>query len=381
MPQLVFGAGSRSTIAEHTLQYGATTLLITGKSSFQHSVHYAKLLEDFKAHEVDVTLTSIAGEPSPATVDKIVEANRAKDISSVVAIGGGSVMDAGKAVAAMLSEEGSVKDYLEGVGHKLPSGKNRPFIAVPTTSGTGSETTANAVLSEVGPEGFKKSLRHNKYVPDIAIIDPELSVGCPPSLTAACGMDCFTQLVEGYLSTNSSPLTDSLALQGIAAISRSLRTVVEDGSKLGARSDLSYAAMLSGIVLANAGLGTVHGFASAIGGVINAPHGSVCGTLMEPANRLTLQRLREESPENVSLEKYTQLGKMFSHDQGQSNQWYQDHFIDTLARLNSELNIADFSSYRIADEEKQRILEATDNKYNPVKLERDDLKAILNSRC
>jgi len=355
--------------------------MITGGESFKNSPYFCKLQDDLAQHKITCTTKSITTEPSPEDIDKLVVQLKNENVSSVVAIGGGSVLDAGKALSAMLKENGSVMDFLEGIGHKSPSGKKIPFIAVPTTSGTGSETTSNAVLSVVGPEGFKKSLRHDNYIPDLAIVDPELTLSCPPHLTATCGMDCFTQLVEAYLSTNGSALTETLALQGIEAISRSLTLAYQQKENIKARSDLSYATMLSGIVLANAGLGTVHGFASAIGGVIPVPHGIVCGTLMEPANRLTLTRLRQSDGENPALLKYSILGKIFSDKPQQSATWYQDHFIETLAQMSSALEIPDLSKYHITDDIMKKILLATGNKYNPIDFDQNDLATILRSKC
>lgn len=381
MPHIVFGSGVRSEIAKNLKQFGTSTLLITGGGSFTGSVSFDQLSRQLADAQIDISLATITTEPSPEDVDQIVETHREKSITSVIAIGGGSVLDGGKAVAAMLTQEGSVYEYLEGVGSKTPGGTTLPFIAVPTTSGTGSETTANAVLSSVGPNGFKKSLRHNNYIPDIAIIDPALTRSCPPALTASCGMDCFTQLVEGFLSTKASPITDSLALQGIEATNRSLQLAYNDGSNIEARSDLAYAAMLSGIVLANAGLGTVHGFASAVGGILPVPHGVVCGTLMEPANHLTLLRLRESDQENIALQKYVQLGRLFSHDEKKSDEWYQDHFIHTLAHLSYSLSIPNFSSYEITSNIVDEVIAATSNKYNPVLFEKEELEQIFRSRC
>ena len=180
-------------------------------------------------------------------------------------------MDAGKAISAMLTQEGSVKDYLEGVGHKHPSGNKVPFFAVPTTSGTGSEATKNAVLSEIGPNGYKKSLRHDHFVPDLAIVDPDLTLSCPPGLTAYSGMDAFTQLLEAYVSTKAHPFTDALCEKALELLSGSLLQAYQDGENIEAREAMSYAAWTSGIVLAQVGLGVVHGFASAVGGMFDNP--------------------------------------------------------------------------------------------------------------
>ena len=381
IPQIIFGATTQKEISRKAAHYGSTTLLVTGAKSFVASDAFNQLAVDLDQLQVTYLSESIDQEPSPQMIDDIVARHKGKQFHSVVAIGGGSVLDAGKAISAMLKEDLPVINYLEGVGSKQPSGRKIPFIAVPTTSGTGSETTSNAVLSVVGATGFKKSLRHDNYIPDVAIVDPELTRNCPPSLTASCGMDCFTQLVEAYLSTNSSPLTDSLALQGIAAIARSLLTVVKEGTNLEARSDLAYAAMLSGIVLANAGLGTVHGFASAIGGIIPAAHGNVCGTLMEPCNHLTLLRLRQENIEHPALTKYTELGKIFSSAAGKSDDWLQDHFINILGEYTENLKIPDLSTFNISDETIQKIVSETANKYNPIELGEKDLKTILRARC
>ncbi|TKB11755.1 iron-containing alcohol dehydrogenase [Desulforhopalus sp. IMCC35007] len=381
IPQIIFGATAQKEISRKAAHYGSRTLLVTGAKSFVASDAFNQLVVDLDQLQVTYLSESINQEPSPQMIDDIVTRHKGKQFHSVVAIGGGSVLDAGKAISAMLKEDLPVINYLEGVGSQQPSGRKIPFIAVPTTSGTGSETTSNAVLSVVGTRGFKKSLRHDSYIPDVAIVDPELTRNCPPSLTASCGMDCFTQLVEAYLSTNSSPLTDSLALQGITAIARSLLTVVKEGTNLEARSDLAYAAMLSGIVLANAGLGTVHGFASAIGGIIPAAHGNICGTLMEPCNHLTLLRLRQENIEHPALTKYTELGKIFSGAAGKSDAWLQDHFINILGEYTENLKIPDLSTFNISDETIQKIVSETANKYNPIELGENDLKTILRARC
>jgi alcohol dehydrogenase class IV len=381
IPQIIFGATSQREIPRKAAHYGSTTLLVTGAKSFTTSDAFRQLAINLDQLQVNYLTESIDQEPSPQMIDDIVARHKGSQFHSVIAIGGGSVLDAGKAISAMLKEELPVMNYLEGVGSKQPSGRKLPFIAVPTTSGTGSETTSNAVLSVVGAAGFKKSLRHDNYIPDIAIVDPELTRNCPPSLTASCGMDCFTQLVEAYLSTNSSPLTDSLALQGIAAIARSLLTVVKEGTNLEARSDLAYAAMLSGIVLANAGLGTVHGFASAIGGIIPAAHGNVCGTLMEPCNRTTLMRLRQENRKTPALNKYTELGKLFSGTTGKSDTWFQDHFINILGEYTDNLTIPDLSTFNISTETMKKIVLETGNKNNPIQLSENDLETILRSRC
>jgi alcohol dehydrogenase class IV len=303
-----------------------------------------------------------------------------KEIDLVIAIGGGSTLDGGKAISVMLAEDGHINRFLEGVGNKIPSGSKIPFIAIPTTSGTGSEATSNAVISSVGSQGFKSSLRHDNFMPNLALVDPTLTLSCPREITVACGMDCFTQLVEGYLSTNSSPLTDVLALEGIRAIHRSLRLACDDGSNLLARTDLSYAALLSGIVLSNSGLGTVHGFASVVGGLLSIPHGIICGTLMAQVNGLTLKKLRTTANDHPALIKYTELGKIFSDQRNKTEAWYQDYFIEELQLLSDDLNIEKLGKYGAAITDIQNIVEKTGNKFNPAQLTKEDLTTILCSR-
>ena len=270
-PQILFGAGTFSQLGEVLARFGRRPLLVIGSKSFRNTAPYQELQSILTNLNFDIEIVHISAEPSPEMIDNIVKAHSQSARDMVIAIGGGSVLDAGKALSAMLVETGTITRFLEGVGTEKPSGRKIPFIAIPTTAGTGSEATCNAVISSVGENGFKKSLRHDNFVPNLALIDPNLTLSCPKELTVACSMDCFTQLVEGYLSTNGSSLTDALALDGIKAVNRSLRKVCTDGSDIAARTDIAYGTLLSGIVLANAGLGTIHGFASAIGGFFPGP--------------------------------------------------------------------------------------------------------------
>ncbi|MFN2355130.1 MAG: iron-containing alcohol dehydrogenase, partial [Desulfopila sp.] len=294
--QIIFGPGKLRELENILNRFGARPLLVLGSQSFAASGHSTVLEKIFAKLGIQVPTVHISSEPSPEMIDTIVADLvadlAAEEIDLVIALGGGSVLDGGKAISVMLKEKGKVTRFLEGVGSTTPSGRKLPFIAIPTTSGTGSEATSNAVISFIGSQGFKSSLRHDNFIPDLALVDPNLTLSCPKELTVACGMDCFSQLVEGYLSTNSSSVTDALAVDGLKAINRSLHTVCADGGNLPARTDLAYAALLSGIVLCNSGLGTVHGFASALGGLFPIPHGLVCGTLMAPVNALTLKNLR-----------------------------------------------------------------------------------------
>ncbi len=376
-PRIIFGAGKLAELEDKICRFGSRPLLVLGNRSFAATDHYDAVERIFAKLGIRQQTAQIGTEPSPEMIDSIVADGCGNTLDLVIAIGGGSTIDAGKALAAMLVEGGKISRFLEGVGSAAPSGKKLPFIAIPTTSGTGSEATSNAVLSSVGPQGFKSSLRHDNYIPDLALIDPSLVLSCPKAITAACSMDCFSQLVEGYLSTNSSSFTDALALDGIRAIHRSVRAVCADGSNLSARSDLAYAALLSGIVLCNSGLGTVHGFASALGGLMAIPHGVICGTLMPPANTLTLKRLRTTPGSQTALGKYAQLGRICSDQKNKTDAWYQDYFIDELARLGAELEIPKLSDFDLTESDISKIVDKTGNKFNPVQLTKEDLASIL----
>ena len=219
IPAVYFGAGVIKNIGATASRYGTSALLVTGGSSLARTGNLEVIVSRLKDANITVSHTTVTGEPSPEGVDEVVSEYRGKGVDLVISIGGGSVIDFGKAVSAMMPAEGSVLDYLEGVGTKSPDGKKLPFLACPTTAGTGSEATKNAVLSRVGDAGFKKSLRHDKYIPDAAIIDPELAVDCPHNITAACGMDAFTQLLEAYVSTKANPMTDALSENGLRYLS------------------------------------------------------------------------------------------------------------------------------------------------------------------
>lgn len=377
IPSLVFGPGRLSELPTLLTQYGPSILVVTGSYSLINGPFWPPLAAACHQQGFTLHLEQIAGEPSPGQIDAIWARYPADSIDAVVAIGGGSVLDAGKAISAMLVERKSLFTLLEGVGRDLPSGAKIPFIAVPTTSGTGSEATSNAVLSEIGADGYKKSLRHDKYVPDIALIDPQLTLSCPALVTAACGMDSFSQLTEAYLSTNSSPFSDALALDGIRAIARSLRRACQEGSNLEARSDLAYASYLSGIVLANAGLGAVHGLAGPLGGLFPIPHGVACGLLMAPVNHLTLNGVRKSEECREPLLKYQRLGTIFGSRL--ENPGAADHFIMCITELARELLPVRLQDFGIDRGDIDSIVAQGANKFNPVNLTDEEFAWALDA--
>jgi len=378
IPQIEFGPGSIAELPSVIKKFGRSALIITGASSFAKKGQ--TLMAKLESEGLTVYRSGTEGEPSPGNIDAITEKYFNKDINVIVAIGGGSAIDTGKAVSAMILSGEKVKDYLEGVGNKIHKGSKSPFIAVPTTSGTGSEATNNAVISEIGERGFKKSLRHTNFVPDYAIVDPELTLSCNPEITAASGMDAFSQLLESYLSVKASLFTDSLAVEALKCISICLSRVYKDGHDLKARTGMAYAAMISGIALSNAGLGLVHGFASALGGFINIPHGIVCGTLMGAVNRRNVEMLCDGDSSNVAFTKYVSAGKIFVRDNNKSDEYYARTFIDHIDELIAIMKLPRLGKYGLESGQIDKIIDSTSLKDNPVSLDKSDMRNILLSR-
>lgn len=376
-PHLHFGVGKIKLLPSLLKAHGRKVLLIKGKRSFDTSEWGNPIVSQLHSASFEIEAYSIDGEPTPAIVDQAVLMYADWKPEVVVAVGGGSVLDAGKAISAMLMIGGSVKDYLEGVGTRSHSGVKIPFVAVPTTAGTGSEATKNAVLAETGPGGFKKSLRHDNFVPDVAIVDPALSVGCPPAVTAASGMDAFTQLLESYLSTAANAITDALAIEGLRRAARSLIAAYRDGSNVAARTDMAMAAYLSGITLANAGLGAVHGLAGTIGGMYTISHGVICSSLMASANEVTLRKLREKEDQSVALAKYAEAGMLLSNTTGKTPGFYADLLIDRIREWAEVMQIPSLSTCGLPAESLKSIAAASDSKNNPVALDMAELEEVM----
>ena len=380
LPKIIFGPGKRAELPAVVKSYGSKILLLTGTTSIHYSGHGNEIQKSLEENGISVRQESIGSEPSPKMVDDIAGKYKGRGIKVVVAVGGGSVMDAGKAVSAMLVVEYGVRHYLEGVGDMEHPGKKIPFIAMPTTSGTGSEMTKNAVLSEVGERGFKKSLRHDKFIPDVAIIDPEMMLTCPPKLTATSGMDAFTQLLESFLSKQANPMTDALALQGLKLVKKHLiRAFLEGENNLEARSGMALAAMFSGITLAHAGLGLVHGFAGPFGAHCNIAHGTVCGTLMSTVNSMTIDKILEDK-KSVAYSKYLIVSKIFSDFKYKESKEYLLAFKDKLENISRVLEIPSLDPGVVKDEMIAKIVDETSHKHHPITFTDKELEAMIRKR-
>ncbi len=384
LPRIVYGPGAITRLGDLAGTFGANALVVTGARSFQDSPYWEGLLAGFKARSVRWEVVRVAGEPSPQLVDDAVTYHRGRHWDVVIGIGGGSALDAAKAIAGLLIPGNSVLDHLEGVGPELPyRGPAVPFIAVPTTAGTGSEATKNAVLSSHGPKGFKKSFRDEKLVAEFALVDPDLLATCPKPVLAANGMDAFTQLLEAYVSSRANPMTDALALSGLEAARDGLLPWYEGTDDPAVcRSRMAYAALLSGIALAQVGLGSVHGLASPLGAYFPIPHGVACGTLVAAATRVNVAALAERDAASPALRKYADVGRLLSRerlDDAEAIAALLTHLEDWTRRL----NLPRLSAYGIRAEDFARIVansRGSSMQTNPIVLTDDEIGRILTAR-
>ncbi len=317
-------------------------------------------------------------------VDDAVVNLRSEQFDLVIGIGGGSALDAAKAIAGLLIPGNSVMDHLEGVGPELPyKGPATPFIAVPTTAGTGSEATKNAVLSLQGVDGFKKSFRDDKLVAEYALIDPDLLTTCPPEVIAANGMDALTQLLESYVSSRAAPFTDSLAWGGMKAARDGLLALHADTGNSSAREQMAYAALISGITLAQVGLGSVHGLAAPLGAFFPIPHGVACGTLVATATRINIEALRARDPQHPGLDKYALVGRLLSKQGHLDREAAHSVLIDTLEAWTHALKLPRLAHYGVSQADIPRIVansRGSSMKTNPVLLDDGEIAAILCAR-
>ncbi|UTF51375.1 iron-containing alcohol dehydrogenase [Desulfomicrobium sp. ZS1] len=369
--RVVFGIGARAGVATHAAHLGKHCLLVTGS----RAARCDWLLENLREVMDEVTSVAISGEPDTAFISAQAEAARGAGCDVVVAIGGGSVIDAGKALAALVANTGDLFDYLEVVGRGLPLEHNPlPMIAVPTTAGTGAEVTANAVLLSPA-HGVKASLRAPGLIPSLAVVDPELAVSLPPRQTAASGMDALTQLMETFVSHAASPLTDPLCRDGLTRAARSLRIAVQDGADLRARSDMALAALFSGMALANAKLGAVHGFAAPLGAMLGAAHGEICAALLPHVMEANIKVLLATDSSHPALDRYAEVGHLLTGvREAQAG-------VDFVRSLCADLGVRGLKVLGLdegrVDEAARKAAKASSMKGNPVVLDHERLVSIL----
>lgn len=385
LPRIEFGSGSRRRVPALAAAFGRRALLVSGARALQATPHWNELLDGLRKQELDWDLLRVAGEPSPQLVDDAVATFKDGGFDVVIGLGGGSVLDAAKAIAGLLRSGDSVMDYLEGVGPEKPyRGPATPFIAVPTTAGTGSEATKNAVLSRPGHDGFKKSFRDEKLVPEYAVVDPDLLESCPPALIAANGMDALTQLLESYVSLRANAFTDALAVSGLRAARDGLLAWYEQsGDQAAARSRMAYAALISGITLAQTGLGSVHGLAAPMGAFFPIPHGVACGTLVAGATRVNIAALQDRAPADIALAKYAHAAEILCDREMREFAVAYTALVDTLEDWTARLQLPRLTQFGISMDDVPRIVansRGSSMKTNPIVLTDEEIARILVDR-
>ena len=381
LPKLQFGWGIRNQLASHIQKTCQNPLFIVSQSikNSDFGQHFFSNFDSQKKGEPPCIHT-VSGEPSPDLVDKIV-ANTPDSIDWVIGIGGGSVLDTAKAVAGLLPSRTSVMDYLEGVGAGKPyPGDALPWLAVPTTAGTGSETTKNAVLSRLGQ--FKKSFRHEALVAKEVWLDPSFLPELPRKVLHATAMDAFTQLLESYTTRHATPITDALAWHGMQLWHGALEGATKGDQNAWGR--LMLAATFSGITLANAGLGAVHGLAGPIGAYIPAPHGEVCAALLAPVTRANLVALQADGnpAQQQSLKKYAQVGRLLANDNSLSDHQALQRLPDQLDILNQHFGPGTLAQYGLNDAVSKKVVascRAGSMLGNPIELSDEVLLNILKN--
>jgi alcohol dehydrogenase class IV len=379
---IAFGRGARDRIADAAKGLGRRALLVTGARSFATSGELDRTSARLASAGLAVTTWSVAGEPDVDVVDRGASVARAFDADVVVAVGGGSVLDAAKAIAAVAPNGGEAVDYLEDLPGRAPAKPIRvaplPLVAAPTTAGTGSEVTRNAVL-RVPQAALKRSMRDDRMLPAVAVVDPDLAATAPRPIAVAAALDALTHLIESYVSTGAQPTTDLLALEGARRAVHALRVLAEDaGGASGGDpwDDLALASLWGGIALANAGLGAAHGLAAPLGGRCTVPHGAACAALLGPTVRGNVEAMTARTPDAPALARYRVLARALS---GTDDPLRLADDLDALAR---RLDAKPLSAYGATAADVSAIVGGARGgsmKYNPVTLTDAELEAILRA--
>jgi len=373
--RIIFGPGACAELAPAAQAFGRCALVV---GSLERT---ARLREQLRAAGVEALPSPITSEPTVAAVLEGLRVAREGGCDLVIGIGGGSALDAGKAIAALLTNPGDIFEYLEVVGQGKPLEQpSAPYIAIPTTAGTGTEVTRNAVIA-VPERKIKVSLRSLFLLPRLAIVDPELTYSLPPSITASTGLDALTQLIEPFVSNAANPMIDAICREGMRRAARSLLRAYQDGKDKDARQNMSLASLFSGMALANAQLGAVHGFASVLGGMFPAPHGAVCARLLPFVMEANVRALKSRLPDAPALARYAEIAHILT---GDALARAKDG-IKWVHHLTRAVSIPPLSDYRLTADAYPAILEAAKKsssmKGNPVELTEQELVEILEQAC
>lgn len=381
VPRLVFGRGQFARLPELAASMGSTALVVYNGDEQGRGGALDRLIAMVSVAGMRYVLFRQNGEPKVEDVDRAIAAGKQGGCDMVIALGGGSAIDAAKAAAGLLANGGSALDYMEvvGKGQKIAKPALR-WIAVPTTAGTGAEATRNAVIG-FPEKQFKASIRSELLLPRVALVDPELTVGNPRQITASSGMDALCQCIESYTSNAAEPMTDALVIEGVARAGRSLRRAYENGQDLEAREDMSLAALLSGIALTNVGLGAVHGFAAPMGANFPIPHGTVCALLLPHVMSANVAALRAHAEGRAALARYASIGRTLAGPAAQSEESAIDAGIEFTASLARDLAIPPLSRFGFDEQDIAPMValarKSSSMRYNPVALSDEALAGIL----
>ena len=369
--RILFGPGTVTDVLSAAAALGRRALLVTGSDAERSAPLRRRLSE----HDIAIVTMAVAGEPTVETVRTGVQCAREEACELIIGVGGGSALDAGKAIAALLTNGGDPLDYLEVIGRGRALTKpSAPYIAIPTTAGTGAEVTRNAVLAS--PEHHVKvSLRSPFMFPRLAVIDPELTYSLPPAITASTGLDALTQLIEPFVSNTANPLTDALCREGMRRAARSLRRAYENGSDAAAREDMALASLFGGLALANAKLGAVHGCAAPLGGLFPAPHGAVCARLLPHVMEANIRALQTHGAGSPT--RYAEIARILT---GRAEATISES-IEWVRTLCADLKIPGLSQYGLTEARIPSVVaeaqRASSTKGNPVVLSDRELAAVL----
>jgi alcohol dehydrogenase class IV len=371
--RILFGQGLIKQAAPIAASFGRHALIVVGSTTDQATT----LIGQLKAQQVEAVTFSVTGEPAIDTVQAGMQFARENNCDVIIGLGGGSAIDTGKAIAALLTNPGDPLDYLEVIGRgQALQQAPLPYLAIPTTAGTGSEVTRNAVLAS-HEHHVKVSLRSPLMLPRVAIVDPELTYSLPPAITASTGLDALTQLIEPYTSNLPNPLVDAICSDGIQRAARALKRAYQNGSDVAAREDMSIAALFGGMALANARLGAVHGFAGPFGGLFPAPHGMICAQLLPFVVEANVRALQEREPHSPVLQRYAEVAQLLT---GRSTAGASDA-IEWLHQLCADLHVAQLSSFGFTQQDIPTVVaqaqKASSMKGNPIVLSAEELNEIL----
>ena len=379
--RIIFGAGTLQEVGPLAAEMGSRVLVVTGRTALRQAqgkpARAQSLLDLLAAQGLDIVTFSVSGEPTTEVARRATQRAQETDCHLIIGFGGGSVLDTGKAVAALLTNGGGPLDYLEVIGRGQPlTQPSAPYIAIPTTAGTGTEVTRNVVLRS--PEHrVKVSLRSPLMLPRLALVDPELTHSMPPEVTASTGLDALTQVMEPYVSNRANPLIDGLCREGMCRAARSLRRAYEHGADAGAREDMALVSLFGGLALANAKLGAVHGFAGPLGGMFPAPHGAVCASLLPHVMAVNVRALQARAPQSEPLHRYDEMARILTGDRrataADGVAWVQE--------LCAALRIPSLASYGVTEGDFPPLIEkasrSSSMKGNPIALTAEEMVEIL----